>query len=45
MPVKANVQFAPEEDRNIPGYWALFVFDPDGIRLEVVHWPNPRLHA
>jgi catechol 2,3-dioxygenase-like lactoylglutathione lyase family enzyme len=43
--IGANVQFAPEEDRDIPGYWALFVFDPDGIRIEVVHWPNPRLHA
>jgi catechol 2,3-dioxygenase-like lactoylglutathione lyase family enzyme len=36
----ANVQFPPEEDRDEPGYWALFVFDPDGFRLEVVYWPN-----
>jgi catechol 2,3-dioxygenase-like lactoylglutathione lyase family enzyme len=36
----ANVHFPPEEDRDEPGYWALFVFDPDGFRLEVVYWPN-----
>ena len=36
----ADVQFPPEEDRDEPGYWALFVFDPDGIRLEVAHWPG-----
>ena len=36
----ANVHFPPEEDRDEPGYWALFVFDPDGFRLEVVNWPN-----
>ena len=36
----ANVHFPPEEDRDEPGYWALFVFDPDGFRLEVVCWPN-----
>jgi catechol 2,3-dioxygenase-like lactoylglutathione lyase family enzyme len=38
----ANVHFPPEEDRDEPGYWALFVFDPDGFRLEVVYWPNQR---
>jgi catechol 2,3-dioxygenase-like lactoylglutathione lyase family enzyme len=36
----ADIQFPPEEDRDEPGYWALFVFDPDGFRLEVAHWPN-----
>jgi catechol 2,3-dioxygenase-like lactoylglutathione lyase family enzyme len=40
LEIGANVQFPPEEDRDIPGYWALFVFDPDGFRLEVVHWPG-----
>ncbi len=35
-----DVQFAPEEDRDEPGYWAPFVFDPDGFRPEVVYWPN-----
>jgi catechol 2,3-dioxygenase-like lactoylglutathione lyase family enzyme len=36
----AKVHFPPEEDSDIPGYWALFVFDPDGFRLEIVHWPG-----
>lgn len=40
LELRANVQFPPEEDRDEPGYRALFVFDPDGFRLEVVHWPN-----
>jgi hypothetical protein len=28
---------APEED-DIEGYYAFFVFDPDGIRVEVCSW-------
>ena len=35
----ANIHFPPEEDRDIPGYYAFFVFDPDGIRVEVLWWP------
>ena len=35
----ANVHFPPEEDRDIPGYWELFVFDPDGMRVEVAYFP------
>jgi catechol 2,3-dioxygenase-like lactoylglutathione lyase family enzyme len=35
-----QVHFPPEEDRDIPGYWATFVFDPDGIRIEVFCWPR-----
>ena len=35
----ADVQFPPEEDRDIPGYWAMFVFDPDGIRVEILVFP------
>ncbi len=31
----ANVHFPPEEDRDVPGYYELFVFDPDGFRVEV----------
>jgi catechol 2,3-dioxygenase-like lactoylglutathione lyase family enzyme len=34
----ANVHFPPEEDRDEPGYYAFFVFDPDGIRVEVFCW-------
>jgi catechol 2,3-dioxygenase-like lactoylglutathione lyase family enzyme len=40
LDVGANVHHPPEEDNDIPGYWAMFVFDPDGIRLEVAHWPG-----
>jgi catechol 2,3-dioxygenase-like lactoylglutathione lyase family enzyme len=36
----ANVHHPPEEDRDIEGYYALFVFDPDGIRIEVFCWPG-----
>ena len=31
----ARVHHPPEEDSDIPGYYALFVFDPDGFRIEV----------
>ena len=34
-----KVHFPPEEDRDLPGYWELFVFDPDGIRIEVAYFP------
>ena len=37
----ANVHFPPEEDRDVPDYYALFVFDPDGIRIEVFSWKRP----
>ena len=36
----ASIHFPPEEDRDVPGYYALFVFDPDGIRIEVFCWPR-----
>jgi catechol 2,3-dioxygenase-like lactoylglutathione lyase family enzyme len=31
----ARVQFPPEEDRRLDGYYSFFVFDPDGLRVEV----------
>ena len=37
----ANVHFPPEEDRDVDDYYALFVFDPDGIRIEVFCWERP----
>ncbi len=37
----AQIHFPPEEDRDVDGYYALFVFDPDGIRIEVFSWPRP----
>ena len=36
--IGAQIHFPVEEDRDIPGYWAVFVFDPDGFRLEVFCW-------
>jgi hypothetical protein len=33
------VHFPPEEDRDLPGYWELFFFDPDGLRIEVAYYP------
>ena len=36
----ARIHFPPEEDRDEPGYWAFFAFDPDGIRVEVFYWPG-----
>jgi glyoxylase I family protein len=36
----AQVHFPPAEDRDIPGYWELFFFDPDGLRIEVAYYPS-----
>jgi glyoxylase I family protein len=36
-----QIHFPPEEDRDVRGYYAVFVFDPDGIRIEVFSWPRP----
>jgi catechol 2,3-dioxygenase-like lactoylglutathione lyase family enzyme len=36
----ASIHFPPEEDRDIEGYYGLFVFDPDGMRIEVFSWPG-----
>jgi len=35
-----SVHFPPETDRDIAEYYALFVFDPDGMRIEVFSWPR-----
>jgi hypothetical protein len=34
-----DIHFPPEEDRDSEGY-AFFVFDPDGMRLEIFSWPR-----
>jgi catechol 2,3-dioxygenase-like lactoylglutathione lyase family enzyme len=36
----ARIHFPPEEDRDVDGYYAVFVFDPDGMRIEVFAWPR-----
>ena len=35
----AKIHFPPEEDRDIEGYYEMFVFDPDGMRIEVACAP------
>jgi len=39
LEIGARIHFPPEEDRNFPGYYELFVFDPDGIRIEIGYGP------
>jgi catechol 2,3-dioxygenase-like lactoylglutathione lyase family enzyme len=38
----ARIHYPPEEDRDVEGYWAFFVFDPDGMRIEIFSWPRPQ---
>lgn len=40
LAIGATIHFPPEEDRDIPGYYELFVFDPDGLRLEIACAPE-----
>ena len=35
-----KVHHPPEYDNDVPGYYAVFVFDPDEIRIEVFSWPR-----
>ena len=39
MRMLPRIHYPPEEDRDIDGYYELFVFDPDGIRIEVGYAP------
>ena len=39
----ARIHFPPQEDRDEEGYYAFFVFDPDGMRIEVFCWPRADL--
>jgi glyoxylase I family protein len=42
----ATIENEPAEYDYIPGYYAVFFHDPDGIKLEIVHVPeDPRLAA
>jgi glyoxylase I family protein len=42
----AEIESGPAEYDYIPGYYAVFFYDPDGIKLEIVHVPqDPRLAA
>jgi glyoxylase I family protein len=33
----AEIESGPEEYEYAPGYYAVFFYDPDGIKLEIVH--------
>jgi catechol-2,3-dioxygenase len=38
--VGASIEGGPGERGYSPGYYAVFFFDPDGLKLEVVHQPT-----
>jgi glyoxylase I family protein len=35
----AEIESPPQEYAYMPGYYAVFFYDPDGIKLELVHVP------
>jgi glyoxylase I family protein len=35
----AEIESDPQEYSYAPGYYAVFFFDPDGLKLEIVHHP------
>lgn len=37
-----EVESGPQEYAYTPGYYAVFLHDPDGLKLEVVHRPSER---
>ena len=37
----ATIESEPQEYAYIPGYYAVFFYDPDGIKLEIVNVPPP----
>jgi len=39
LEIGARIHYPPQADRDIDGYYELFVFDPDGIRIEVGYGP------
>lgn len=38
----AEIESGPGEYAYTPGYYALFLLDPDGLKLEIVHRPGER---
>jgi len=36
----AEIESEPQEYTYLPGYYALFFYDPDGLKLEIVHVPG-----
>lgn len=39
---EVTIESGPEEYGYAPGYYAVFFYDPDGIKLEIVHIPGAR---
>ena len=35
-----EIESGPEEYSYIPGYYAVFFYDPDGLKLEILHVPG-----
>ena len=35
-----EIESEPQEYGYVPGYYAVFFYDPDGIKLEIVHVPG-----
>jgi glyoxylase I family protein len=35
-----ELESEPQEYTYIPGYYAVFFYDPDGLKLEIVHVPG-----
>jgi catechol 2,3-dioxygenase-like lactoylglutathione lyase family enzyme len=35
----ATIESGPEPYGYLPGYYAVFFYDPDGLKLEIVHVP------
>jgi glyoxylase I family protein len=35
-----TIESGPQEHAYAPGYYAVFFYDPDGIKLEIVHRPD-----
>ena len=36
-----EIESGPQEYDYLPGYYAVFFYDPDGIKLEILHAPRP----
>jgi catechol 2,3-dioxygenase-like lactoylglutathione lyase family enzyme len=41
----AEIESEPQEYGYMPGYYAVFFYDPDGIKLEILHVPDLGLAA
>jgi catechol 2,3-dioxygenase-like lactoylglutathione lyase family enzyme len=38
--VGAELESEPQEYGYVPGYYAVYFYDPDGLKLEIVHVPD-----